>query len=1238
VPVHQLPALNLRKKTIFPLILLLAAFALQLPSTAQQTNPLATLRSGHPRLFFHDSDLPAIKRAIAKDPFAKAYFAQQLAVGEKLLTLPPDTYRIEGSEHTLLATSRDMEGRVFTLAGLYRLTGDKRFADRATQEMLAAASFPDWFPTHFLDTGELTATLGLGYDWLYPVLSPADRATIENAIAVKGIDPWLQRIKSGDAIRHEHNNWNQVCNGGESIGALAIADEDPDRARGILDHAQLAIGNIMKLFAPDGGFEEGPGYWNYATSYNVLYIAALDSALGSDSGASLAPGFSVTPDYHFQSIGPSGQFANFGDAHPDIYPSPQVFWFARRFHHPAYAAQERPTVLSTTLDPGEQKESSRFAMLGLMWASLPPVPGDNTPLPLIESFARVSQAYLRSSWSDPNAWYVGFKGGDAHASHGHLDLGSFVLDAQGQRWASDLAGDSYGLPQYFGKLRWTYYRLRTEGHNTLTIDGQNEDLDANAPLIDTAQAGNTLFSIADLTSAYKAKLKSWTRGVKLLDKQRVLLQDEITPASAPVDVVWNFHTFAAVQIAADGRSATLTREGKTLQARILSPDGAKFSTASTQTPPPQEPNPGLTNLIISLPQQAAPATIAVLFTAPGDDTVPAIKPLSGWPLATLQPAHPRLFLHDADLPALKHAIATDPFVKSQFQLLVDYGNELLTTPPDPYVIGGAEHTLLDTSRDVEARVFALAGLYRLTGNKRYATRATQEMLSAAAFPDWYPTHFLDTGEMTATLGVGYDWLYSVLSPADRDTIEHAIAVKGIDPWIERINNGDAIHHEHNNWNQVCNGGETVGALAIADVDPDRAAAILGHARTAIADIMKLFAPDGGFEEGPTYWLYATSYNLLYIDALDTALGTDFGAANAPGFASTGDYHIQSDGPTYQLANFGDAGSGGAAPTAQMFWLAHRFDKPYYADHDRDIAGINSKPAPVATEKGEHPDRPTTGRNRFTLFTLLWSAQEAAARTPNSTAQLPLVQSFARVSQAYLRSAWSDPNAWYVAFKGGDAHASHGHLDLGAFVLDADGQRWASDLGPDSYGLPNYFGKLRFTYYRLRTEGHNTLTIDGQNQDLDSKSPLVATGTMGSTEYSIADLSQAYKAKLASWNRGVALIDGKRFLVQDELAPASAPVDVVWNFHTFAQVQIAPDGRSATLTENGKTLKATILAPATAQFSTASTESTPPQEPNTGLSNLIIPLKAQSGPQTIAVLFTQSGDAAAPTLKPLSAWQ
>ena len=43
----------------------------------------------------------------------------------------------------------------------------------------------------------------------------------------------------------------------------------------------------------------------------------------------------------------------------------------------------------------------------------------------------------------------------------------------------------------------------------------------------------------------------------------------------------------------------------------------------------------------------------------------------------------------------------------------------------------------------------------------------KELRAAAAFPDWNPSHFLDTAEMTHAFAIGYDWLYEGLGPEAR---------------------------------------------------------------------------------------------------------------------------------------------------------------------------------------------------------------------------------------------------------------------------------------------------------------------------------------------------------------------------------------------------------------------------------------------------------------------------------------
>jgi hypothetical protein len=591
------------------------------------------LKAVHPRLLFSDGDVLEIKRQIASDSFAKNQYQQLSARGEALLSAPQDTYQLLGPERVLLAISRDIENRVITLSGLYRITGDHRFADRAIKEMLAAASFPDWYPSHFLDTAEMTAALGIGYDWLYPVLSANERATIKDAIITKGINPWLALLRTH--AFPQTNNWAQVCYGGETLGVLAIAEKsdpsDLSRAEEVVRYTLPAMANVMRVFAPDGGFDEGPMYWNYATVYNVLYLAALESALGTDFHESEAPGFAKTGAYRIQSIGPTNLSANFGDAPPFTFPAPQMFWLASRFDRPMYAVQERRLTeqLTGQMSQEAKNESGRFDALGLAWYSLAPVPNSSQHLPLVQSFTRATQAYMRSTWSTSRAWYIGVKGGDAEANHGHLDLGSFVLDAFGERWAIDLGSDSYGLPGYFGKERWNYYRTRTEGHNTLTVDGQNEDLDAVAPIVAVGDTSARRFAVVDLDNAYKAELRSWRRGVSILDGKRVLLQDEIDPAR-PVDVTWHFHTRASVHVGSNGKTATLSMGVDSIVARILTPSDYTFEATPVNVKPPQSSDLGVTDLIIRQVQATKRETLVVLFADPKDDSRVALTPLSTW--------------------------------------------------------------------------------------------------------------------------------------------------------------------------------------------------------------------------------------------------------------------------------------------------------------------------------------------------------------------------------------------------------------------------------------------------------------------------------------------------------------------------------------------------------------------------------------------------------------------------------
>jgi len=62
--------------------------------------------------------------------------------------------------------------------------------------------------------------------------------------------------------------------------------------------------------------------------------------------------------------------------------------------------------------------------------------------------------------------------------------------------------------------------------------------------------------------------------------------------------------------------------------------------------------------------------------------------------------------------------------------------------------------LLAISRIALKRIYYLSYAYRMTGERKYALRAEQEMLAVSRFTDWNPTHFLDVGEMVMALAIG----------------------------------------------------------------------------------------------------------------------------------------------------------------------------------------------------------------------------------------------------------------------------------------------------------------------------------------------------------------------------------------------------------------------------------------------------------------------------------------------------
>jgi len=575
---------------------------LNLPATAF----LKALTKSHPRLLVSNEDFDQLKARTVSDPKLQSWRVGLKAQAEELLGAAPSKYEIPDGLR-LLATSRRILDRVYTLAMIFRLEGDPRFAQRAWQELAAAEAFPDWNPRHFLDTAEMTHAFAIGYDWLYDVWTPDQQTELRLVMVQKGLKPAVAVYRAQKGWVRARNNWNQVCNGGIGMAALALAAVEPQLCAEILKGALASLPLAMDEFAPDGAWKEGPAYWNYATHYNCVFLAALESALGTDYDLSATPGFSLTGYFPLYFTGPFGRTFNYADGRDQPVHAAQTFWLARKFRKPVFAWDQRRQPKATALD--------------ILWYEPGHVGPKSVGLPLDRHFRGSEVAFFRSEWENPRALFAGFKAGDNKASHSHLDLGSFVFDALGARWAVDLGAGDYNLPGYFRAQRGTYYRLRAEGQNALVINPDAEpdqDIKASARITRFDSKPGRAFAVTDLTPAYRKHASKVWRGLALLDRRQLLVQDEIE-ANKPSDVWWFMHTPAAIRVDADGRAAILQQVGLQLRVEILSPDGASFQIMDA-APLPESPHPerqakneGVKKLAIRL-KDASRTRIAVLFT------------------------------------------------------------------------------------------------------------------------------------------------------------------------------------------------------------------------------------------------------------------------------------------------------------------------------------------------------------------------------------------------------------------------------------------------------------------------------------------------------------------------------------------------------------------------------------------------------------------------------------------------
>jgi hypothetical protein len=590
----------------------------------------------HPRILFLKDEERGVKTVVSTNAVWSDMHKAILQASDEMIALPTLERVLIGRR--LLDKSREAIRRIFYLSYAWRMTGEEKYFLRAEKEMLAVSNFSDWNPTHFLDVAEMTMAAAIGYDWLYGKLSPASKQLIQEAILKKGIEPSLNEKYNG--FLTANTNWNQVCNAGMSYGALAIWEDHPEISKQVIERALNSIPLSMNEYQPDGAYPEGYSYWDYGTSFNVMFLSAIEKVFASDFGLSATPGFLKTSGFLENMTANTGLCFNWGDSGSGGNPTPAMFWFATKNNDPSLLWVEKSYL--------QKKDFSKFTRNRLLPAVI--LWGKDFPLEKItepKSKTWMGQGanpvyIMRTSWTDTKGIYVGFKAGSASVNHGHMDIGSFIMESDGVRWASDFGSQEYesleskGI-QVFGRTqdaqRWSIFRLNNYAHNTLTVDNQLQRVKGYAKIDAFSDKPPFAYATSDLSTVYENQLASVKRGVAIVDKKFVVVQDELKTLDKQTTVRWTMLTSA--QVAITGKNTmTLEKEGKKLFLRVESPTAITMKTWSTEpTTSYDAANPGTMLIGFEAVIPANTESMLKVLLLPEREAKAKIKsaPLARWP-------------------------------------------------------------------------------------------------------------------------------------------------------------------------------------------------------------------------------------------------------------------------------------------------------------------------------------------------------------------------------------------------------------------------------------------------------------------------------------------------------------------------------------------------------------------------------------------------------------------------------
>ncbi len=530
-------------------------------------------------------------------------------------------------------------------------------------------------------------------------------------------------------------------------------------------------------------------------------------------------------------------------------------------------------------------------------------------------------------------------------------------------------------------------------------------------------------------------------------------------------------------------------------------------------------------------------------------------------------SHPRLWLTPTRLAQFRKDVAADPdhctwsnfFENSVLPWMErDIIPEPAGYPNHQRVAAIWRKTYIDCQELIYAiRHLAIGG--QVTQDAAMLARAKEWLLSAAA---WNPTGTTSRSytdewafRVNVALAWGYDWLYDQLSEDER-----AVVLKAL---LERTRETADHIIKHANIHLFPFDSHAVRAvsavlipasIAMLDDTPE-AAEWLNY---SIEFLFTVYSPwgdsDGGWAEGPHYWMTGMAY---LIDAANLLKGyTGIDLYQRPFFQKTGDFPLYTKAPDTRRATFGDDSTMGDLPAVKIGFNL------------RQYAGVTGNGAYQWYYDEIKRTNPGTEKAFYNWGWWDFNFDELAYRT-----DFPIVEAvppsdddqlrwFKGIGWAAIQHRMQDPdNHIQFVMKASPYGAiSHSHGDQNAFCLAGFGE----DLAIQS-GHYVAFNSTMHQKWRRQTISKNAILVNGKGQyaGKDKVLAMQSAGRINVAEqreehiYIQGDATAAYQTlspEITSVLRDVYFVQNQYFVIVDSI-DANEPVEIDWLLHANAPMTL-----------------------------------------------------------------------------------